>query len=82
MADYEYHIVPFLGEAKDRDSRSAQRVAEQLKATIDANIGNGWEFYRIDQVQILVRPGCLGSLLGGREATVALDQVIFRRARS
>lgn len=81
MPTFEYRILPFLGDIRSRDQRSAQRVSEQLKATIDANIGDGWEFYRIDQVQILVRPGCLAAIFGARASTMALDQVIFRRDR-
>jgi hypothetical protein len=80
--DFEYRIVPFIGDVSSRDKRSAQKVADQLQAVINANIGNGWEFYRIDQVQIVVSPGCLGALFGGSQTTVALDQVTFRRRLS
>lgn len=81
MADYEYRVVPFLGDIPQRDKQGAEKVAKQLQATIDANVGGGWEFYRIDQVQILARPGCLAAFGGAREATFALDMVSFRRLK-
>ena len=79
MAAYQYRVVPFMGQANARDARSAERVSAQLKSLIDANVGEGWEFYRIDQIQVAVSPGCLGGLFGQRETMVALDQVIFRQ---
>jgi len=39
----------------------------------------GWEFCRTDQVQIKVKPGCLGALVGQKAAYLHFDEVIFRR---
>jgi hypothetical protein len=77
--DYRYHVVPFLAQVNSRDSRSADRIAAQLQSVIDTNVTEGWEFYRIDQVQVSVKRGCLGALLGQKETLMALDHVILRR---
>ncbi len=78
---YEYNVVPFIGRIRGGkfDERSAAAVAEQLEAVITEHATDGWEFYRIDQVQIEVKPGCLGGLLGQKAAYVLFDEVVFRR---
>jgi len=75
---YQYKVVPFIGRIK-MGKGSAQEVAEQLQALIDQFVGEGWEYYRIDPVQIEVRPGCLASLFGAQASYINFDQVIFRR---
>jgi len=45
----------------------------------EGRAGQGWEFYRIDSVQIQVSPGCLASLLGAKATYINFDQAIFRR---
>ncbi|MBI2861646.1 MAG: hypothetical protein HYX89_02380 [Chloroflexi bacterium] len=79
---YEYRVVPFIGDVVGRDKKTAEKVAAQLNQVISSNIGNGWEFFRIDQVQILVRPGCLGGPFGAQSSTAGLDMIPFRRAHS
>lgn len=80
--DYEHRVVPFLGDVRSRDKDSADKVAKQLQAVIDSNAVGGWEFYRIDQVQIAVQPGCLAGILGAKVTMIGLDQITFRRAKS
>lgn len=82
MPTYEYRIVPFLGDVPARDQRGAEKVATQLQALIAAHTTDGWEFHRIDQVQVLTRPGCLGALAGRGNNIIGLDMVSFRRERA
>jgi len=79
---YEYRVVPFLGQLKREiaDMETARKVSEQLQAVIDEHSKQGWEFYRVDKVNIQIAPGCLGSLTGQRAGLITFDQVIFRRA--
>ena len=77
---YEYKVIPFIGTMKAGDEKGAHKVAAQLEGLIRQTAG--WEFYRIDQVQIAVKPGCLAGLLGVKQSYIAFDQVIFRRSRS
>ena len=76
MSNYQYNVVPFIGKITAKES--AQNVAEQLKSLINTWAQQGWEFYRIDSVQIQISPGCLASLLGAKASYMNFDQVIFR----
>jgi hypothetical protein len=78
---YEYKVVPFIGQAKEGDKAGAQKVAEQLQRLINEVVGLGWEYVAVEQVQIAVKPGCLGALLGVKTAVVNFDQVVFRKPR-
>jgi len=81
MSKYVYKVVPFIGTLKSGvfSVENAQKVSEQLQLLIDAHVKQGWEFYRIDPVQIQIQPGCLASLFGQRTSWINFDQVIFRR---
>jgi hypothetical protein len=80
-AEYEYQVVPFVGELKRGvlNIENARKVSDQLQAVIATYTRQGWEFYRIDKVDVQVTPGCLASLLGARVSFITFDQVIFRR---
>jgi hypothetical protein len=82
MNQYEYLVVPFVGQLKSSliSVENARKVSEQLQAVISQYTRNGWEFYRIDKVDIQVTPGCLAALFGARVSFITFDQVIFRRA--
>ncbi|HIP95960.1 MAG TPA: DUF4177 domain-containing protein [Anaerolineae bacterium] len=78
---YEYKVIPFIGQVKAGDKDGAAKVSVQLEKLINSMAADGWEFYRIDQVQIAVRPGCLAAIFGARESYIQFDQAIFRRQR-
>jgi hypothetical protein len=40
----------------------------------------GWEFYRVDTIGVVTRPGCIMSLLGKGFELVEYFVVTFRRA--
>jgi hypothetical protein len=81
MNTYEYRVMPFVGNLKSGvfTVENAQKVSEQLQAVINQHVQAGWEFYRIDKVDIQITPGCLASLFGARVSFITFDQVIFRR---
>ncbi len=82
MPTFQYKVMPFIGQVGEGDKHGATKVAAQLQKLIDEMTGQGWEFYRIDQVQIAVRPGCLSAFLGGRTNYISFDMVTFRRLSS
>ena len=81
MSTYTYKVVPFIGTLKSGvfNVENAEKVSNQLQELIDNYSRQGWEFYRIDPVQIQIQPGCLAGLLGQRVSWINFDQVIFRR---
>ena len=81
MDQYEYLVVPFVGQLKRGvfSIENARNVSQQLQNLLNQYTQIGWEFYRIDKVDIQVSPGCLASLLGVKVGFISFDQVIFRR---
>jgi hypothetical protein len=81
MSTYTYKVVPFIGTLKGGvfNVETAEKVSDQLQELIDTYTQQGWEFYRIDAVQIQIQPGCLASLFGQRTSWINFDQVIFRQ---
>lgn len=79
---YEYMVVPFQGQAKGVvDTKSAAGVAQQLGDLINKQVSLGWEFVETAKVTVAVAPGCLGRFMGAGASFVAIDQIIFRRAK-
>ena len=83
-SQYEYLVVPFVGNLKSGvfSVENASRVSQQLQEVIDRHGSQGWDFYRIDKVNIQIKPGCLASLFGAQLFFITFDQVIFRKART
>lgn len=81
MSLYEYRVVPFVGQLKGgiMSIENARKVSEQLHGVINQYATEGWEFFRIDKVDIEIKPGCLASLFGASISFITFDQVIFRR---
>lgn len=81
MNQYEYLVVPFVGQLKRGvfNVENARNVSEQLQALISTHAAQGWEFYRVDKIDIQVTPGCMAGLLGAKVSFITFDQVIFRR---
>ena len=80
--NYKYKVVPFLGQLKRGvvSMDNASKVSEQLQELIDRHAAEGWDFYRIDKVDIQISPGCLAGLFGSKVSFITFDQVVFRRA--
>ena len=77
MSMYTYKVVPFMGTVKS--GQSASTVASQLETVIAQYAVDGWDFYQLGAVNIEVKPGCIGGLLGKESDYVRYDQVIFRK---
>ena len=81
MSQYKYHVVPFIGTIKTGvfSKENSQTVSTQLQSVIDHYSEHGWDFYRLEKVDVQVSPGCLGSLLGQSVSFLTFDQIIFRQ---
>lgn len=79
MQQYRYLTVPFVGSTRQSDKNPAITLASQLNNLINKTAVDGWEFYRVDHVSIIVRNGCLAALAGNPFTTQTYDVVIFRR---
>lgn len=54
-----------------------QEAANYLESIVNQWAAAGWEFYRVDTMNIYVPPGCLG--LGGQGTNTHYYVVTFRR---
>lgn len=79
---YEYKMVqvpPTIVLKKDTGQGEA---AQYLQAVVNQEAVQGWDFYRVDQIGVKQRPGCLGALMGQHEATTIYYVVSFRREQN
>ena len=82
MQNYEYFTEPFSGQTTEKDKQKGTTLAKQLNELINLYASQGWEFYRVDQLTIIVKNGCLATLFGNPFSSQIYDVVIFRRETS
>lgn len=79
MAIYRYKMVqipPNLVVSKEQESFDAAAVyLEQITNTMAQQ---GWEFFRVDSLNVAVRPGCWGLFTEQRESLRTCYVVTFR----
>lgn len=82
--EYIWEFVPFAPRLKAGlfSVENAAAVSEQLKAVVSDYQSRGWEYVRMEQVDVTVAPGCLASLFGGSSSTVPYDIIVFRGKRA
>lgn len=76
---HQYRVVPFIGTIK---GEKIAQVSEQLQKLIEDNERQGWEFYSIERVGVLIKQGCLAAFFGSPTRQIDYDQVIFRKANN
>lgn len=75
-ARYRYHVLPFQPSVKEGATSAA--VAAQLQSLIDQCASQGWEYYRIEQINVSIAPGCLGALFGAKPVPWVIQSAVFR----
>jgi hypothetical protein len=79
---YEYMMVqvPPTIVVKQKE-QAGNEAAFYLQSIANQYAAQGWEFYRVDTVGVVVQPGCLASLFGAQRTTTEYYVVTFRRAK-
>ena len=82
MQKYCYKVVPFIASISGGyfSKDNADTASSQLQSLIDEFVADGWEYYRMDKIDIEVKPGCLGSVFGASARYITYDQAIFRKS--
>lgn len=82
--DYVWEFVPFAPRLKAGifNIENANAISAQLRSLVDDYQARGWEYVRMEQVDVTVAAGCLASLFGRSSSTVAYDIVVFRGRRA
>jgi len=60
---------------------TAGRAADYLEGVVNEYAAKGWEFFRVDEIGIRIKPGGLASLFGARGRRLGYHVVTFRRPR-
>jgi hypothetical protein len=58
---------------------SGNEAAAYLEGVVNANARDGWEFYRVDEIGVRVKPGCLGGLRGQKASFNTYYVISFRK---
>lgn len=79
---YEYKMVqiPPTIVVREREYQG-QEAAYYLQSLANEMAAQGWEFYRIDTIGVVTRPGCLGRLFGATETYREFYVITFRRPK-
>ncbi len=79
MFEYKMVQVPrgVLVNIKDHKGNEA---AAFLQTTVNNEAKNGWEFFRVDELSVATKVGCLASLLGNKGEINSYNVITFRRA--
>ena len=77
---FEYTMVQIPQDIKVSASKQkGNEAAIYLETLVRTHAANGWEFFRIDPIGVLVEPGCLSGLLGQKIGYQTFHVVTFRR---
>lgn len=79
---YQYCVVPYFDQLVQGDftNESAQAGSQQLQGLLNHYAGQGWEYYRTEEVVAHVNPGCFGSLFGRGTTLFRYKQIVFRQS--
>ncbi|MGV8040525.1 MAG: DUF4177 domain-containing protein [Thermoanaerobaculaceae bacterium] len=77
---FTYHMVqvPPTIVVKSREHQGNEAAA-YLEGIANHYAALGWEFYRVDTVGVVTKPGCLMSFLGRAAESVEYYVVTFRK---
>ena len=78
---YDYLMVqvpPNIRVAKS----SGNDAAAYLQGIANQYASQGWEFYRVDTVGVVVAPGCLAALFGAKSSDLNYYVVTFRKPKA
>ena len=80
---YVYEFVPFVPRLKAGvfGTQNAAAIGQQLKSIVDHYQARGWEYVQLEQVEVTHAAGCLASLFGRQNDSVAYDIIVFRVPR-
>ena len=77
---YEYKMVQIPKDIGVKSSKhKGDEAARYLEGVVGEYTVDGWEFCRVDTINVSVLPGCLAKFSGGSTQTDAYNVISFRR---
>lgn len=78
--NYEYRMVQIPPTIViQQGQQRGDEASSYLQSLANQEAAQGWEFYRVDTIGVITKPGCLGSLMGGKQQLFEYYVVTFRR---
>ncbi len=78
---YRYKMVQIPPNISVKEgAKTDQHAAEYLQNVVNRYAGEGWEYYRVDEIGIHVQPGCLAALFGSGPSRQTYYVITFRKA--
>ena len=77
---YQYMMrqIPPTIQVKQKEF-VGNEAAYYLQSVANEHAAQGWEFFRVDTVGVVTKPGCLAVLFGARQMHIEYYVVTFRR---
>jgi len=77
---YEYKMIQIPPNiVVKQKEHSGNEAAYYLQSIANEEAAQGWEYYRVDTVGVVIPPGCLASLLGAKRTVTEYYVITFRR---
>ncbi len=77
---YEYNMVQLARDISvSAGKEQGNEAATYLHSIVEGQSEHGWEFYRVDAIGVVSKPGCLGSLFGAKETIISYYVATFRK---
>lgn len=78
---YQYKMVQIPRDLATKLGQGADLAANFLQGIVDQYAAEGWEFYRIDNLTITEKAGCLGLFLGKKDVFTSVGVICFRKEK-
>jgi hypothetical protein len=79
MAHWETAVVPFVPVVNASDKNPGATIAAQMNSEIARLASQGWEFIRVEHVDLVEMPGCLAGMFGARAVSRTHQMLAVRR---
>ncbi len=79
---FEYNIVPFHGQLRRFvfSDDGVGKVAADLQNALNSMSSEGWDFVRVEEIQVSQRAGCLAYIFGNKgDSVFRMHLAVFRR---
>lgn len=79
---YEYKMIQIPPNIVVKQKEHAgNEAAYYLQSIANEQAAQDWDFFRVDTVGVVVKPGCLASLFGAQRTVTEYYVVTFRRPK-
>ncbi len=78
---YEYKMIQIPRTLQVTAKTQDTALASLMQDLVNQHAVDGWEFYRVDSLSVMVPAGCLTALFGARETYTQYSVVCFRKPR-